>query len=273
MRNLSLLGFVTLSTAGLWGCADLSEPGELSLEAETETDATEARFDLGTGLDLPEAERAPTEVEAQPAPGGGVDAFHRIAPESAHAVGGADDVPPARIRPPTIALAGELCASSADCEAGTQCVADELGSDGEFRCLTVCVDPTAENSDAIACLDDDGCCEDAAVCDDEGTCVNPGGGGGSGGGSDPAADGGGCNQGCDFDRDDDGVVNSLDANPDQSCSADSDQDGLNDSCDGNDMSSDDGCFGCGIPRMRTNGLFWAYGVIFLVLRQRRHKRA
>lgn len=154
-------------------------------------------------------------------------------------------------------------ASQARSEENTQCVADSIQSDGEFRCLSVCVIP--ENAGEIFCVDDGGCCDPNAACTDEGSCLEPDGdsGGDGSGGSNPSADG----SGCDIDRDDDGVINVLDANPDQSCSADSDNDGLRDSCDAND--SDGGCFGCGVPRLRRTGLLWAYVIALFAARRRR----
>jgi hypothetical protein len=271
-----LVAFAAATTlfAGL-ACTD---PNTLPIDDDIEDDALEERFDVGTPLDL--VEDADTADEGDPRPGcespygGEPSGLPSFRAEWAHTAGGALGPDPSMLHARVTPFVGEACQSSSDCEMGTQCVADELGSDGEFRCLTVCVDPTADNAGSIECLDDDGCCDDAAVCDDQGTCITPGGGGGGGGGggSDPAADGQGCNEGCDFDRDDDGVVNSLDAHPDQSCSADADQDGINDSCDANDMNADDGCFGCGISRVRTNGLFWAYAIILFVIRQRRPRR-
>jgi hypothetical protein len=250
------------------GCdSELEAPVGAGVMEVEEDDVDEDRLDLGTLADVPDEGDASPSHTSSP----GVFSVRGVRPESssperAHADGGTEiSISPAA------ALAGELCNSSDECEAGTQCVSDSIASDGELRCLTVCVDPNADNADAITCVDDAGCCDETGVCNDDGTCVVPGGGGGGGGGSDPAADGSGCNEGCDFDRDDDGVVNSLDAHPDQSCSADADQDGINDSCDANDMSSDDGCLGCGVPPLRTNGLFWAYAVIFLAIRGRRRR--
>lgn len=273
--RVSCRAFV-IALATTSGCGAPPDADPLPIDTESDPEPTEPVFDLGTGLDLPAdaTERGRTPLVGRPivgGEGGGGEATSTVRPESAHAMNGPADLPPGRLGTPATPLAGEPCASSLDCEPGTRCVADTLGSDGEFRCLTVCLDPTADNADAITCLDDDGCCDDGAVCDEQGRCVNPGGGGGGSGGSDPAADGEGCNQGCDFDRDDDGVVNSLDANPDQSCSADSDQDGINDSCDADDGNPDDGCFGCGVSRLRTNGLVWTYAMILIMLRPRRRR--
>lgn len=247
-----------------------AEPTELPLD-ETNDETADAleRYDVGAPSDAAEEGEADGAVESVGIRSRG-RGHVRLQLGSTHA--GEQAHAGSSIEVPVDPLAGEPCETSSACEMGTQCVADEIGSDGAFRCLTVCVDPTAENADSIKCIDDAGCCDDAAVCDDQGTCVVPGGGGGSGG-SDPAADGQGCNEGCDFDRDDDGVVNSLDANPDQSCSADADQDGIRDSCDANDMSDDDGCFGCAIPLVRTNGLAWVYALILISLRRRRPRRA
>lgn len=194
-----------------------------------------------------------------------------VADDQLHAWGG-DTKDGLGVQP--VALVGELCEGSDECEAGTQCVADTIDSDGQLRCLAVCVAATDGSPDPVVCVDDDGCCVDAAVCNDDGSCLAPSGdgGGGSGdGGSDPDADGSGCNEGCDHDRDDDGLWNACDANPDQSCSADADNDGIRDSCDANDMDSDDGCFGCRL-RARSSTTTLAFLIILLASRQRRRRR-
>lgn len=136
---------------------------------------------------------------------------------------------------PQLLAVGEVCTMTEECDAGLFCAQDPMAyPDAQDRCVAMCVPATP--SMPLTCADDDACCDPDATCNDDGVCVAPT-VTGSGGNAD------GCNDGPCDDRDGDGVVNSVDQNPDQSCSADADSDGCKDSCDGDD--TDGGCGGGG----------------------------
>jgi hypothetical protein len=159
---------------------------------------------------------------------GGIDPFHD------ELVGEAD---PIALEP------GDSCSATSQCPIETRCVADPTMSDGQFRCLALCVEPELVNgamppvpSPSATCVDDGSCCDpDLACSNGECVVVAPD----DGGGDDGSSTGDGC------DRDKDGWVNGCDRKPDESCTHDEDDDGCNDSFDDND---DDPCE-CATPRI------------------------
>lgn len=148
---------------------------------------------------------------------------------------------------------GDPCSATAQCPISTRCVADPTMSDGQFRCLALCVEPELVGgamppvpSPSATCVDDDGCCDPDLECSN-GQCEVVAPADDDGGGDDGSSSGGGC------DRDDDGWVNGCDRKPDESCTHDADDDGCNDSFDDNDMDACD-CKTPRVPKPNSTGI-------------------
>ncbi|HET6582242.1 MAG TPA: hypothetical protein VFG69_02320 [Nannocystaceae bacterium] len=154
---------------------------------------------------------------------------------------------------PLLLEPGDACSSTGQCPVDTRCVADPMMSDGQFRCLPLCVEPELVGgamppmpSASAECVDDAGCCDPDLACSN-GTCVvqDPG---SDGGDETPTQTGSGC------DRDDDGWVNGCDRKPDESCIHDNDHDGCADSFDDSDNDSCNCTTPIRLPRPNATGL-------------------
>jgi len=157
---------------------------------------------------------------------------------------------------------GDSCSATSQCPTDTRCVADPMMSDGQFRCLALCVAPELQGgpalpapSDSAVCVDDGSCCDPALACSN-GQCVGP----------EPDDDGGSMGSGCD--RDGDKWINACDARPDESCTADQDGDGCKDSFDDDDSDSCNCTTPVRIPRPNAT----AFAMLALVWLRGRNRR-
>jgi hypothetical protein len=152
---------------------------------------------------------------------------------------------------PELLEPGDPCSATAQCPIETRCVADPMMSDGQFRCLALCVEPELVGgpmpplpSPSATCVDDSSCCDPSLACSN-GQC----------GVVDPEDDDGGQSEiGSSCDRDGDGWVNGCDRKPDESCTADSDGDGCNDSFDDNDEDNCQCTTPVRLPRPNSTGI-------------------